>query len=193
MKFSFTVFFSIFFVSLVALNAQVFQGNGPSSGSSDVNFGPKAGLNISTFFGDDVNDISPNLGAYVGGMAEIPAFFDDFYLQPELLLSFQGPDIGPENLNLTYIHLPIIAKYHITEGIAAEFGPQIGFRIADNTDDIPGNPETNSFQLALNVGGGYRLNDNFYFQLRIGLGLSKVLESPELKNGLLSIGGGYFF
>ncbi|MGB7393097.1 MAG: porin family protein [Pricia sp.] len=192
MKSSFPVFFLICCLGMTGSNAQVFQGNGPSGGSAEINFGAKAGLNISTFVGDEVNDISSNLGAYVGGMAEIPMFFDDFYLQPELLLSFQGPDIGPEDLNLTYIHLPIMAKYHIIDKIAVELGPQIGYKIADNTDDIPG-LETNSFQFALNAGGGYRLNDNFYFQLRYGLGFSNVLESPDLRNAVFSVGACYFF
>ena len=195
--------YSILFVMTFSplMNAQtVIQGTSSASGgaSGDIMFGAKAGLNISTFLGRDFVNITPKIGAYVGGLAEIPAFMDDFYLQPELMISFQGADIGPGNLNLTYIHLPLMGKYHITEEIAAEFGPQIGFVIGDNGGDFTaGNTvaalKTKTFHLGLNFGGGYRLDENLYFQARFSLGLSEVLDDANIKNGVFQIGGSYFF
>ncbi len=184
-------FFATLFFGL-ATNAQGTQGAGSSGGLGEIRFGAKVGLNLSTFLGNDFVDISPKAGAYVGGLAEIPAFFDKFYLQPELLLSFQGADVGPKNLNLTYIHLPVIAKYHLTNEIAVELGPQIGFLLADNADDL-GSLDTNTVHLGLNVGAGYQLHDNFYFQLRFGQGLSRVIDDFDLRNGVWSLGASYFF
>lgn len=186
---------AVLFLGLQVICAQtVIQGTGPSDTSGEIAFGAKAGLNLSTFFGGDFVDIKPRPGAYVGGIAEIPAFADDFYLQPELIFSFQGADIGPENLNLVYVHLPLMGKFHITDEIAVEFGPQIGVLLSDNIDKIDpsGSLESKAAHFGLNLGGGYRLNENLYFQLRFGLGLSKVLEDTELKNGVLSIGACYF-
>ncbi len=192
----------LFVMALVPLmNAQtVIQGTSSASGgaSGDIMFGAKAGLNISTFLGRDYVDITPKIGAYVGGLAEIPVFMDDFYFQPELMISFQGADIGSGNLNLTYIHLPLMGKYHITEEIAVEFGPQIGFVIGDNGGDFTaGNAvtalKTKPFHLALNFGGGYRLDENLYFQARFSLGLTKVIDNTTVKNGVFQIGGAYFF
>ncbi len=130
---------------------------------------------------------------YVGGIAEIPAFFDGFYLQPELLLSLQGADIGFENLNLYYLHIPLMGKYHITDEIAVEFGPQIGFLVADNWDDPITGSDTNKINFGINIGGGYRLNENFYFQLRYNSGFTKILDGTNLKNRVLQIGAAYFF
>ncbi|WP_373519642.1 porin family protein [Pricia sp.] len=192
MKGKFFAIIAMVFFGSAQVYAQVIQGSSSSGSIGEIGFGAKAGLNFTTFLGNDFVDISPKLGAYVGGMAEIPAFFENFYFQPELLLSFQGADIGAGNLNLSYLNLPLMAKYHITEGIAAEFGPQIGVRLSDNGDDF-GGFETNSTQIGLNFGGGYRLNDHFYFQLRIGLGLSKVRKNTDLRNGVVSLGGAYFF
>jgi hypothetical protein len=145
--------------------------------------------------GKDFVDISPRPGAYFGGLAEIPFFVEGLFLQPEALISFQGADIGPENLNLVYLHIPVMGKYHITEEIAAEFGPQLSILMGDNTDKIdPNNTlDPNTLQIALNVGGGYRLDDNLYFQLRLSFGLSQVLDNTAISNGVLSLGGCYFF
>lgn len=192
MKRNFFAIIAIVFFGSALIHAQALQDNDMSGGIGDIRFGAKAGVHLSTFLGNDFVGISPKFGAYVGGMAEIPAFFENFYLQPELLLSFQGADIGPGNLNLTYLHLPLMVKYHITDGIAVEVGPQIGVRLGDNGDDF-GGFDTNSTHIGLNFGGGYRLNDNFYFQLRYGLGLSKVRDNTDLRNGVVSLGGAYFF
>ncbi|HET8735865.1 MAG TPA: porin family protein [Pricia sp.] len=190
----FKIFVSVvtLFFGVAGSNAQVFQGTSGSDGIEALRFGAKAGLDVSTFLGSDFVDISPKLGAYIGGLAEIPAFFDNFYLQPEILLSFQGADTGPENLNLTYIHLPLMGKYHITDAIAVEFGPQLGFLIADNNEDL-GGVDINTVHVGLNFGGGYRLNDTFYFQLRFGPGLSRVIDDVDLRNGVISLGACYFF
>lgn len=192
MKVKFCAIIAIICFGSAQLHAQAIQGADLSVGIGEMRFGAKAGLNFSTFLGNDLIGISPKLGAYVGGMAEIPAFFENFYWQPELLLSFQGAAIGNGNLNLTYLHLPLIARYHITDGIAAEFGPQIGVLLGDNGDGLI-DLDRNSVDFGLNFGGGYRLNDNFYFQLRFGLGLSKVLDSFNSRNAVVSLGGAYFF
>ncbi len=168
-----------------------------SQAKGDMMFGVKAGLNISTFLGRDYVDITPRVGAYLGGLVEIP-ITDKIYFQPEAILSFQGADLGAGNLNLTYLHLPIMGKYHITEAIAVELGPQIGVLIGDNGNDyviIGGDPDvrTKSLHLGFNVGGGYRLDENIYFQARFSVGLSKVIEDTKTRNGVLQIGACYFF
>ena len=185
-----TVFF------LTNLNAQVIQGtsNTPSGGSiGDMMFGAKAGFGVSTFWGSDFINVTPEPGFYVGGVAEIPAFFDGFYLQPEVVLQLQGADIGAGSLNLFYLHVPILGKYHITDAIAVEFGPQVGFLISDNWDEDLSIIDTNKVNIGLNVGGGYRLDENFYFNLRLSPGLTKVIESTDTKNVAFQVGANYFF
>ncbi|PKA99507.1 outer membrane protein with beta-barrel domain [Flavobacteriaceae bacterium MAR_2009_75] len=184
----------LFMSGFVHMNAQtVFQGTGPSDrASGDFAFGAKAGLNISTWMGKDKSDVSAKPGLYFGGIGEIPAFIDDLYIQPELLVSLVGADIGPSNVNLTYITLPMMGKYHIIDEVAIEFGPQLGFLIGDNWEEDLQGQDTKKIDLGLNVGGGYRLNENFYFQLRFNFGLSQVLDVANVRNGVLSIGACYF-
>lgn len=190
---------SILFLGLIVpqLNAQVIQGTSNTSGGSgigDLTFGAKAGLGFSTLLGRGFVDITPKVGAYVGGLVEIPAFIDNFYLQPELIFQLQGADIGTsEDLNLLYLHIPLMGKYHITEEIAAEFGPQLGLLLADNWDEEINVIDTKKLYFGLNFGGGYRLDESLYFQLRYSLGLSRVLEETRTRNGALQLGASYFF
>jgi len=46
-----------------------------------------------------------------------------------------GDNLAGDALNLLYVHIPIMGKYHIAGQIAAEFGPQIGFLLSDNWDE----------------------------------------------------------
>lgn len=187
-------------LGLQQMNAQVIVQDKTISGgggSTDIRFGAKAGLNVSTFLNRNNVDTTPKLGGYFGGLVELPVT-DEIYAQPELIVSIQGADIGPGNLNLVYLHLPLMGKYHITEEIAAEFGPQVGFVLSDNASDYLSNVtlselKAKAFQVALNFGGGYRLNDNLYFQARFSLGLTKTVEESSIRNGVFQIGACYFF
>lgn len=194
MKIKYSLVLAFVFFGYVQLNAQtVIQGTGPSANAiGDFTLGAKAGLNMSTWMGKDLDGVSAKPGAYFGGVAEIPAFVDDLYFQPELLVSFVGADLGPVNANLTYITLPMMAKYHIIDEVAVEFGPQLGFLLSDNWEEDLQGQDTKKIDLGLNIGGGYRLDDNFYFQLRFNFGLTKVLDVSKVYNGVLSIGACYF-
>lgn len=191
------LFITITFFSLQAVKAQVIQGTSNTSGgvsTGDMRFGAKAGFGVSTFMGRDYIEITPKPGFYVGGVAEIPAFFDSFYLQPEVVLQYQGAGIGgDEDLNLFYLHLPLMGKYHITEEFAVELGPQIGVLLADNWDEDLNVINTNRLNIGLNIGGGYRLDDNFYFNLRFSPGFTTVIENTGVKNFAFQVGANYFF
>lgn len=195
MKFKNNLLGFIAFIFLAQLQAQtVFQGTGPSSGGigDDIRFGAKVGFNASTWMGDQIDGVSAKPGAYFGGIAEIPAFLDGFYLQPELLVNFLGADIGPSNVNLTYLSLPMMGKYHILDEVAVEFGPQISFLLGDNWEEDLQLQDTKKIDFGLNIGGGYRMNDQFYFQMRFGFGLTKALDVTKVRNGVFSIGACYF-
>ncbi len=177
------------------LSAQVLQGtsNVSSRGGDDVRLGVKAGLSLSTFSGNDFLSVDPKLGFYVGGVVEIPAFLDEFYFQPEVLLQLQGSGIESDELNLLYLHLPLMGKYYITDHIALELGPQLGFLLAENWDEDFTAVDTKSLHLGLNIGGGYSLNKNIYLHARFSRGLTTVLKGFHTKNVAFQLGASYFF
>ena len=123
---------------------------------------------------------------------------DKFSFQPELLYSQQGfnedfslADLTAENeIKLSYLNIPLMAKYYITDGISIVAGPQIGFLLsADNefsstttfggvTEMTSGDEDikdaVNSIDFGLGFGVGYRLDNGLNFSARYNLGLSNI-------------------
>lgn len=183
----------VFFVTLLtaSVNAQtVIQGTSSVGSSGDILFGAKAGLVVSDLRGDGIIDNTPHIGFQVGGVAEIP-LTGDFYLNPELLFSMQGTNGIGDNLHLYYLNLPVMGKYHITDEIAVELGPQLGVLLFGNNDDF--NIDAQTIDVGIGASGGYRLNDNFYFQLRFNTGFLKVIDGLNTYNVAAQIGASYFF
>lgn len=187
------------FISVCSIQisiAQVIQGtssagNGGTFG--DAKFGIKAGLGISTGLFRDYENLTNRPSFSLGGLAEIPAFFQNFYLQPEIMLQLVTAKISGENLISWYGQVPIIAKYHITDKIAVEFGPQVSFLIAENWDQNVSVVEFENVGIGLNVGGGYRLNENLYFNLRVGTKLSGIRNTNIVRDFNFLLGANYFF
>lgn len=201
-----------------------------SVNAQEVKFGAKAGLNLSTIGGDfGVSDFDEDtntkskVGFHVGGLAEI-VLSDKFSIQPELLFSQQGAKIEysfsgfPEDnydveTTLSYINLPIMAKFYPIENLSIEAGPQFGFLISDKDVDSDdgtisgeGAPEYKSFDYGLNIGAGYKLDNGVMFQIRYNVGLAKIDDVPNdiegfgvfgstfsRKNRVLQLSVGYMF
>lgn len=165
--------------------------------AQDVNFGLKAGLNISNFTGGDA-DRNSLLGLHIGGFAEIE-LSDKFSLQPELLYSFQGSEANDEvKVKVDYLIIPLMAKYYLSEKFSIEAGPQIGFLINDkaefNGSDIPdADTDASSFDFGLNAGIGYDISSNLLVQARYNYGITTVAENPDIKNSVFQISLGYKF
>ncbi len=170
----------------------------------EVSFGAKAGLNVSTIGGDfgvsdfdTYNDTKSKIGFHVGGLAELK-ISEKFSLQPELLFSQQGakaefrdPDFPEDNFDtkttLSYVNLPIMAKFYPIEGLSIEAGPQVGFLVSDKTElSAPGVPDMDddtakykTFDFGLNIGAGYKMENGLMFQLRYNFGLTKIDDTPD--------------
>jgi hypothetical protein len=174
-----------------------------SNAQGKINFGAKAGFNLVNLVGEDSDGTESKAGFHFGGMAEI-SINDKFSVQPELLFSTQGSgaEFGEDEINLSYISLPIMAKYYATEALSIEVGPQIGFlvnaeqKVEGQTFDID---ETNDVDFGLNFGLGYKLASGLNFSARYNLGLSNAFDSDDfdedvnVKNSVFQFSIGYFF
>ena len=185
--------------------------------AQEVTFGAKAGLNISSWAGDETEDLDSRTSFHLGATAEI-AISDVFSLQPELLFSSQGvkaefSDSGfsSENSLVTnYIQIPVMAKYYVTEGLSLEAGPQIGFLMSANSEGsstFDGETESydedvkelfNSLDFGLNIGAGYKLDSGLNFALRYNLGLSNIADGADdedfsVTNRVLQLSVGFTF
>ena len=185
--------------------------------AQEVTFGAKAGLNISSWAGDETEDYDSRTSFHLGATAEI-AISDVFSVQPELLFSSQGvkaefsdSGVSSENSLVTnYIQIPVMAKYYVTEGLSLEAGPQIGFLMSANSEGsltFDGETESydedvkelfNSVDFGLNIGAGYKLDSGLNFALRYNLGLSNILDGADdedfsVTNRVLQLSVGFTF
>lgn len=194
--------------------------------AQEVSFGVKAGGNLSSLSGD-VEGMSFIPGFHAGGFAEIK-LSEKFAIQPELLFSLEGGKSSfeyednmtsmrsEETVLLGYINLPVMAKYFVIEGLSLELGPQLGYLVAANSDyeyrsefngiviEDSGSEDIKEYMkktsVGANVGLGYALKNNLYFQARYHLGLSNINDSEDedgtlakIKNNSFQLSVGYKF
>ena len=171
-------------------------------------FGVKAGMNVSSLTGN-IENAEAKIGAHVGGLVEIK-ITNKFAIQPELLLSLQGAKndytekfgnsryTNEEKLNLTYINIPVMAKFYVIPALSLEAGPQLGFLVnaerkytfteVDGNDvstisrknDIKGNLRT--LDAGFNLGASYYFTNNLFVQARYTIGLSSIDKNDYNRN-----------
>lgn len=171
-------------------------------------FGVKGGLNVSTLTGN-IENAEAKIGAHVGGLVEIK-ITNKFAIQPELLLSLQGAKndytrgsgnyryTNEEKVNLTYINIPVMAKFYVIPKLSLEAGPQLGFLVnAENKytetevdggdvftvsrkNDIKGNLRT--IDAGFNLGASYYFTNNLFVQGRYTIGLSSIDKNDYNRN-----------
>ena len=172
---------AVFAVSFA--NAQDKKG-----GSSDMKFGVKAGYLSSNFTGDfDGGDARSSF--YIGGLVDF-AVSEKFHVQPELLYSVEGADED----SMTFLRLPIMAKYYVADGFSLQAGPEFAFKIAaenELTDEF-----TKSLDYGLGIGAGYELESGLFFDARYNLGLADLNDTPfdaKITTNSFNVGLGYRF
>lgn len=194
------IVFTLLFGLITAINIQ-----------AQYSIGAKAGMNMSTIHTSeglaDIIKYRPglNLGGYL--TYRLNDYFD---LQTELLYSQQGYnwEVGYTNEygyvidNIKakaiyhYLTLPILIKYYVFPRLNFEFGPQLGFRLANHYSLEDKNlnvwPTTNVFDFALTMGIGYDLTDRICFNARYCLGLtSSQKKMDQTQNRLFQFSIGY--
>ncbi len=160
--------------------------------------GAKAGVNISNFYGaSNEADLKANTLIGFHGGAFVSLFVgNNFAIQPEVLISTQGAKLeqtgAKTDYKLTYINIPVMAKYRFNGGFYLEAGPQIGFKINEKVD---GTSEdfAKSTDLSIAGGLGYHSSIGLGIGARYTAGLSKLGDfdsqttKPDWKNGVAQI------
>jgi hypothetical protein len=185
---------------------------------AQMNFGVKAGLNMATLSGDDVENASMKPNYQVGGVLNFNVT-DAISLQPGLILAGKGSNNSENSdftLSMNYLEIPVNAVYNIS-GFQVFAGPYLGLglfgkeKYADDDYDIeftsdvdPTNTSQdksyyNSFDYGINAGLGYKLNDAIQIQANYGLGLANVFPkvdgqdpSIEANNSVIQLTVSYF-
>ncbi|MGB5821999.1 MAG: porin family protein [Saonia sp.] len=175
----------ITFICSVNVNAQKIQ------------FGAKAGINFATISGDNTSDIeSITKFESFGLVAEIP-LSEKFSFQPELMYSVQGFDSDEDLVLLDYLNLPLMGKYYVTKGLSLEAGPQIGYLLSAEREGTDVEDSFTAFDIGVNFGIGYKIDNGINFGARYNLGLSDINDidglSVKNRNGVFQLYIGYFF
>ncbi|MBX2920971.1 MAG: PorT family protein [Chitinophagaceae bacterium] len=168
---------------------------GFAAANAQVTFGPKAGLNVSSITGKDVEGYKSKTGFYIGAQGMIPVKAN-FAVQPELYYSAQGAKwTGYEGKGgqskLSYINLPVLAKYSTRHGFFAETGPQVGLLLSAIDDyvyieDDDFKDKAKKIDFAWVVGAGYLSKYGVGINARYNIGLTKFWD--EEKNAVFQIG-----
>lgn len=190
-----------------------------TDGKDGIKFGVKAGVNFANLTGDF--NPSMKIGFHLGGFMQYKVS-EKFVLQPELLFSTQGAKYnddqvgegylvaGETDIKLSYLNIPLMAKYYVTNKFSLEAGPQIGFLLSAKdkygyTGTVQGVPvsesgeidikdDLNSIDFGINFGVGYDFNDKISLGLRYNLGLSEISDFYYFdNNSVIQLSLGYKF
>lgn len=184
------------------------------SATDNINFGAKAGLNISDIHYSKDAFIEPDkkfdfvLGAFVEFQVTTQV-----YIQPELLYtkkgaSYESSDSG-ENYSskwettwdISYLQMPVLAKFKPNQLLGIYLGPSLGILLSsedeyDTKQTMNGETisstgtedmkdTTSSTDLSLIIGSEFYYQ-NFVFDLRYDFGLSNISDVETLNDAELT-------
>ena len=138
--------------------------------AQDAKYGIKGGIdNMSQDFGGGSVSLS---GFFVGGFAEYD-FKDKIVLQPGLNYHTASKD----GFNLTYLSIPVLAKYKASDKINILAGPSLFYCLEDVAEKTT---------FSLDLGASYDITEKIFIEPRYSLGLT-----GDFKTNHFLIGIGY--
>lgn len=171
-----------------------------------INFGIKAGVNISDFSGDGYKDfeLADEKTSYHFGISAEILLAPRWHVQPELLYSEQGYILSSNTsqaeleLDPKYLQLPVLAEFAVIKGLELQAGPQFGYLL--NKDDLPEEGANgkmfnyNGFDFGVLLGAEFKIG-RFVIYGRYNAGINKIVNSSEIEthNRVLQAGLGFTF
>lgn len=146
--------------------------------AQSIYYGLKVGLNISNLSrtSNAETRLRGAFGAFTGYQLT-----QSVALEAEGLISFQGSRIDKENLSLTYLKIPLLAKVGIIENLCVEGGVSFNFLLGSR---LAGEPYKgmNGFDFTLPMGVRYC----FFNKLELGLRYDLSLVNNGLSSSYTS-------
>lgn len=162
-------------------------------------WGVKAGANFANL--TNAPSGYGSMVGFTGGVFADYKFGSVIAVSADLLYSAQGTNHDKDNkTTLSYLNLPILANFYITEGFAVKAGLQPGFMLgAASTiegEKTTGTDGYKTFDLTLPVGLSYEFPMGLIVDARYGIGMTKVFDGEDagkFKNSVFSLTLGYRF
>ena len=184
---------------------------GTAMAQKQFTFGPKIGVDYTHYWGKNVQH-GGQLN-YQAGLFMEYRFTNKFSVAPEVVFAAQGGKYDTKILgvdfketdHVNYINVPVMLKYYVIPELSIDFGPQVGFNVySKNTLEVKAGDEggkkttdmkdyTKSVDFGLGLGLTYNIAKDVFVQGRYTMGLTKVFDGPEGKNGNAQIAIGYRF
>lgn len=170
-----------------------------ASTAQKYQIGLKGGVNISNFTAVPFNNVSKSaLVSFHGGGFINFLLGDNFSIQPEALFSTQGSklDDGTNKLSykVSYLSIPVMAKFEFNGGFFLEAGPQFSFKLSEDVPNSSVGDFAKSLDLAAAAGLGFHGKSGFGIGGRYLAGISKVgdfsstaARNPDFKNSTAQI------
>ena len=198
-----------FFLSVMKktiLSLALLAGITSAANAQTTRFGIKAGVNYTTFSGDNVENAKYKFGA-VGGLAANIGLSQSLSIQPELLYSQKGTEIKGTDFKfkLNYIELPIMFRYTLSDGKGPflQAGPQVGYLAKVKLSNGDGNEiklDNDAYQkleLGYVAAVGYQLESGLSIEGRFNGGINSVGKddgaNDQQRNRVFSVQLGYMF
>ena len=187
---------------------------GAAMAQKQFTFGPKVGVDYTHFWGKDLKN-GKGLFNYQAGVFMEYRFNDKFSIAPEVVFAAQGgkwdyfDDFYKRNEKITdhinYINVPVMLKYYVCPAVSIDLGPQLGINVYSkrtekweesdgehkHTSDIKDITKTIDFGVGLGL--TYNIAKDVFVQGRYTLGLTKIFDGADTKNGNAQIAIGYRF
>jgi hypothetical protein len=165
---------------------------------ADLHWGLKGGLNISNIASSPNVNYDAKAGLHAGGLAHIH-LSKSWALQPEIMYSNQGAQMGDTKTRLHYVNVPLQLQYIFDMGFRLQTGPQIGVLAGANVKqgDTKINV-SNSFKPAdvgWTFGASYVGESGLGIDARYNHGFSRINDvgSSNLYNRNFQVGLFYVF
>ena len=189
-----------------------------STSSSDVRFGIKAGMNVSSLSNDEtLEDQGSKIGFNAGVFANIPVA-ESFSIQPEVLYSQYGDKydyvVGGNRYSYAnhfdYVTVPVMFQYNFIPNLYVEAGPEFGFMVSaknksknETNNDVLAESDNykdnfNTFNVGIGLGAGYYFTDNIGLTARYVAGVTDIAKdrpngSDSVRNNVFQVGLAYKF
>jgi len=169
-----------------------------SNGQAKIELGLKAGAN---FANTDAGDVSTEtITSFNGGFFTLIKLAN-IGIQPEILWSKQGSEISfgtvKEDLDLSYVNIPVMLKFYLPLGLNLQAGPQFGILTNETQLDFDADGAKDALEgsdLSAAFGAGWDAPFGLKFDVRYVLGLTDIspaVATESIKNRTFQVSVGY--
>ena len=153
-----------------------------------INWGYKAGLNISRVRNSSHNDVTSNLNFNTGILAKFK-LDKNYFINVECLLSLKGFNSilvpsGTTATNFSYLTLPILFEYNTSNKFYFQVGPELNYLIAAKMKNSRiDNSVADSYKkidISLAGGVGFNISKRLSLETRYIFGLSQINQQPNI-------------